>query len=103
MLVVPAASEKHSCSITTQLLFALGMGVQVVPTGTGVPPDHVFVEVAGSLVVSNTACATSVNLTAIDLAKPRSEPDGIIMLWLIFVPSVKVFVCPCAIVCGGVL
>src|SRR6266481_2437034 len=105
MEILPAASEKHTSSMTTQLLFALGMGRQVVPSGTAVPPDHVFGAVAGSLVVSNFPGATSVNFTAIEAAPFRFASDGITAFWLIFGPPGKLtfFFPPWVIGCGGVL
>jgi hypothetical protein len=107
MRVVPAVSEKHICSMTTQLLFALGMGVQVVPAGIGVVPPDQFGNWAtpGSLVELNTAGAISMNLTAIDIAPFSIASDAITTFWLILLPSTKVilFVWFCVSVCGTVV
>jgi len=61
---------------------APAMGVQVVPAGTGVPPEKAFPFVPPEMLALNTAGATWMKLTRMVAAPFMFASGGIVTVWL---------------------
>src|SRR5260370_15592080 len=94
-------ASKHLCSVMMQLPLAPTMGVQVVPGGTGVPPEKVLPLVPAAMLGLNAAGATWMKLTRIVTAPFIFASGGIVTVWLITLGLVKVVEVPGATGCGG--